>query len=582
VPLAGAVMLVSFATLVSACVFPIPLPGSPVPTFSFSLSEPEPVSGEFTVTATAQNFNPAKVDFRVGRFNSTPVIDSTPPFSVTVDSDELGSGPHRVFAIGADDNYAVMESVVVEVVGRPNIVFVLTDDLDDTWSPYWDALPQTRALIADRGVTFTNSFAPDPICCPARAMILTGKYPHNNGVYDNSAPDGGYAAFVGAADQDTVATRLQAAGYTTGFVGKYLNGYDGVQVPPGWSDWFGLFGTFYDGYTYSANHNGAILTYGSGASDYQTDVLARQGLAFLDATEANDAKPFFLHLTPSAPHAPLAPAPRHASNAFTDDPLPARPNFNESDVSDKPMWLRDGVDPLSAQQINDFTVQYRKRLGTLLAVDEMVKGIVEKLEANGELDNTVLIFASDNGYNLGAHRLANKMAPYEESIRVPLAVAGPGVRNGVDGRIVTHTDFAPTILDLAGLPFDDLDGRSFVPLLHGDATPWRSDFLLEFHGTYTAFYNLDTFAQIQLLIAGGHSVAYVPSYRAVRNEQWLWVEWYRGVGHEYELYDVVNDPFQLVNLVATPEGSAQYAAVAAQLQARLEQLSTCVGSSCRN
>jgi N-acetylglucosamine-6-sulfatase len=466
----------------------------------------------------------------------------------------------------------------------PNVVFLLVDDLDETSSPYWDALPQTRALIADRGLTFTNAFVTDPICCPARATILSGKYPHNTGVYDNSPPDGGAAAFVGAPEKESVGVRLKAAGYTTAFLGKYLNGYEEnpQHVPPGWYEWFGLAGTFNDGYTYKVNHNGSLESYGKDPDDYQTDVLSEQAVRFLDRAEADDARPFFLFLSTSAPHGNFPPAPRHTDHVFADDPLPTRPNLNEEDVSDKPSWLRDGVAPLDQSKLDRLTALHAKMMGSLLAVDDMVASVASALEEHGELDRTVLVFTSDNGYNLGAHRLRHKMVPYDESLRVPLAISGPGVPTGVEDRFVTNADFVPTLLDLAGAEVtDDLDGRSLVPLFEGTADRWRTDFLVEFRGTYDPFYRLDTRRDVDRILASGGSVTLVPTYRALRTDRRLYVEWYGGDDHEYEFYDVSEDPYQLENLLATPGAANSHRAEVAELHARLEELSECSGVSCR-
>ena len=184
---------------------------------------------------------------------------------------------------------------------------------------------------------------------------------------------------------------------------------------------------------------------------------------------------------------------------------------------------------------------------------------------------------SDNGYHLGAHRLEEKMSPYEESIRIPFAIAGPGVPAQVDDRFVSQIDIAPTLLDLALAPHDDLDGESLVPLFSG--TPvWRTDQLIEYHGTSNVI-PLDTLADVQAAIAEGHAMR-IPTYRALRTTDWLYVEWYGGAVHEYELYDMNLDPFQLVNLVATPQGAIDHAATTATLQVRLEELAACSGPTC--
>lgn len=457
-------------------------------------------------------------------------------------------------------------------------MFVLVDDLDQTGGPYWNALPKTRALIADRGVRFTNAFATNPLCCPARATILTGMYPHNTRVWSE------YSESIGGAEDKTLGVRLEQAGYTTAFAGKYLNGYetDPSRIPPGWDEWFGLAGQFLDGYAYQANHNGTLESFGTGQRSYETDVLSREALTFVDGTEADDTKPFFLFLSPSAPHWPIAPARRHTNNPFADDALPKRPNFDEDDVSDKPMWIRDGVPQLDAAAVANETERYRRSMGSLFAVDDMVANLAARLRANGELANTVFVFTSDNGYNRGAHRLREKDAPYEESIRVPMTISGPGIRHVTERRLVTHPDLAATLFDLAGVPIpSDVDGRSLVPLLHGAKTKWRKDFLVEFHGTYGGLSLLDTRQDVVNALAGPGLGGLVPTYRALRTRDQVYIEWYGGAEHDYELYDLRKDPYQLENLVATPEGAARYEATTARLQARLEQLAACSGSSCR-
>jgi arylsulfatase A-like enzyme len=461
---------------------------------------------------------------------------------------------------------------------RPNIVFVLVDDLDETGGPYWKAMPKTRALVADRGTVFTNAFATNPLCCPARATILTGQYTHNNGVWSV------YEQSIGDAEQRTLAVRLGDAGYTTGFAGKYLNGYERRpdRVPPGWDEWFGLAGRFLGGYGYEANHNGTIETFGRAKRDYQTDVLTREALSFIDDTEADDAQPFFLHLTPSAGHWPMRPARRHTDNRFADDPLPRRPNFDEADIADKPLWLRDGVPSLDAAAVENETERYRRAMGSLLAVDDMVDAVARRLRALGELEDTIFVFSSDNGYNRGAHRLREKAAPYDESTRVPLAIAGPGIDQGTVRRLVGHVDYAPTLLELAGVEIpDDVDGQSFVSLLRGDDAPVRRDLLVEFRGEYGGLVLLDTRQDVENALAAEGLGRLTPTYRAIRTIRWLYVEWYAGDAHEYELYDLRADPYQLENLLAQPEATAEHAQITARLQARLEQLATCAGASCR-
>ena len=241
------------------CVFPRPPAGQPIPDIVVSSDKPDPVSGILTLTAAPVNFTPTEVEFRLDTNGGPPLsVDDTAPYSVTIDAATVAAGAHTVWVRATDGTYTVFQ--VRPFVTRPNFVVVLVDDMDARIMPLWDALPKTKAAIGDRGTTFTNAFAPDPLCCPARASLLTGKYPHNTGVLDLAD----YHEFVGGAENDTFATRLHAAGYRTGFAGKYLNGYDKdpVLVPPGWDEWFGLAGDgMYRGYGYEREpqrHHGVV------------------------------------------------------------------------------------------------------------------------------------------------------------------------------------------------------------------------------------------------------------------------------------------------------------------------------------
>ncbi|CAI7974351.1 N-acetylglucosamine-6-sulfatase [Frankia sp. Hr75.2] len=472
---------------------------------------------------------------------------------------------------------------------QPNFVFILADDLDQTTSPSWEAMPQTAALIRDTGLTFTDGFAPTPICCPARGTILTGKYGHNTGVLTNAGDVGGWATFAGNGNEDhTFAKYLSDGGYRTGLAGKYMNGIedDPTHIPPGWSEWYGsVDNNFYTGYNYTLNENGTLVQYGGteDPANYSTDVVATKSTDFIRRAAADDS-PFFWYAASTAPHLPLPPAPRHADNPFADATAPRTPNYDEPDVSDKPWWLQESAQERSARvaAIND--TDYQDRMGSLYALDEMVAGIVQTLRDTGELDNTYLVFTSDNGYNLGSHRLTQKMAPYEESIRVPLVVAGPGVTVGTDDHMVALIDLAPTFLDLAGVPIPaDIDGQSLAPLLHGESpTSWRTDLLGQYAGP--GIDGQDGVVQEQVENITGVFLD-LPPWSALRTEDYLYVRWYdvdrAPRVHERELYDLTADPYQLTNLLATPQGKTENATLVAELDARLDTLTTCSGASCR-
>ncbi|MGL5852400.1 MAG: sulfatase/phosphatase domain-containing protein, partial [Phycicoccus sp.] len=251
-------------------------------------------------------------------------------------------------------------------------------------------------------------------------------------------------------------------------------------------------------------------------------------------------------------------------------------------VSDKPTWLRESAEDRSQTVEEQLDTDHQKRMGSLLAVDDMVVDIVDALERTGQRENTYLMFLSDNGYNMGAHRLWQKQAPYEESLRVPLVVSGPGVHAGQEDRMAVMTDVAPTILELAGQPVpEDVDGRSLAPLLRGEEpADWRTDFF----GQYVSDGTTTSDGVMQEMPDDTENTEEnpidIPAWRGVRTEQYTYVEWQDGTG-DRELYDLHQDPYQLTNLISTAEGQEQYADVVDGLAARTEELSTCSGASCR-
>ncbi|WP_280452941.1 sulfatase family protein [Nocardia cyriacigeorgica] len=474
------------------------------------------------------------------------------------------------------------------VDARPNVVVILADDLDATTTPVWEAMPRTAALIRDRGMEFTDSFAPMPICCAARSSLLTGQYGHNTGVLTNAGPVGGFESFRDNGNEDhTIATVLHDAGYRTGMAGKYLNGLenDPGHIPPGWDDWnAGVDNFLYSGYNYTLNENGTLVKYGVTPADYQTDVIARKSNEFITAASAS-GQPFFWYAASTAPHFPIPPAPRHILDTRPTI-APRSPNYQETDVSDKPSWLVDTAAARAATIAATNDIDYTNRIGALKALDEMVAGIVDTLAATGELDNTYLVFTSDNGYSLGAHRLTQKMAPYEESMRVPLAITGPGIAPGRSDAMALTIDLAPTLFDWAGIDTPGhVDGRSLVPALAGDNTGWRTDFLAEYGGAGSD--GRDGIRQEQ--VPGTQTPAIyaldMPSWTAIRTGRYLYVRWYERErpleDREYELYDLHTDPYQLTNLLATDQGRAANAQIVDGLDRRLAELSSCTSHSCR-
>src|SRR5215212_8517512 len=361
---------------------------------------------------------------------------------------------------------------------QPNIIFVLTDDLNYASI---EQMPEISSLMSEEGLTFEQAFVSHPVCCPSRATILTGLYSHNHNVISNNYPSGGFQKFVDEGhEENSIAVGLQQTGYQTAFFGKYLNQYpagDPTHIPPGWDEWYGKLNgqRLYD---YDVNENGEVVSYGSETEDFFTDVLSRQATDFVRRTAPED-QPFFAYVAPTAPHGPATPAERH-EGAFAEEEVPRPPSYDEEDVSDKPSPVS-GAERISEEETSNIDDYYRQRLESMLAVDEMVGSLVDELEAAGELDNTYLFFTSDNGWFGGEHRIrSGKNRPYEESARVPLFLRGPGVAAGVKTEKLTlNTDFIPTFAELAGATFP-ADGRSLVPLLQGEEpSSWRSSILLE-------------------------------------------------------------------------------------------------------
>jgi arylsulfatase A-like enzyme len=437
----------------------------------------------------------------------------------------------------------------------PNILFILSDDEDLSIHP---AMPRVKQLIEDQGTVFENFFVPYPLCCPSRAAILRGQYPHNTHVLGNLPPQGGFLTFRRLKrEQSTIATWLQAAGYRTAFYGKYLNGYTETDAPPpGWDEWHAGNNDSYFNVDYKLNENGKVQAYGDAPEDYLTDLIANRAAEHIRRFSA-EGRPFFLYVSPFSPHSPYNPATRH-TNLFQDAQLPRPPSFDEEDVSDKPGFIQE-LPRIRNDQIDEIEAHYRRRLQCLQSVDELVETLVRTLEEAGELDNTYLIYTSDNGFHLGLHRMIEgKDTAYEEDIRVPFAVRGPGIPSGRRiGAMALTIDLAPTFATWAGIEASDfVDGRSLVPLLRDPSIPWRNSFIIQRLG-------LESDEQLKPANA-----------LAVRTGKYTYVAYNNG---EQELYDVELDPYQLDSI----EPAADAALIDA-LATRLTELSACRGQECRD
>ncbi len=456
----------------------------------------------------------------------------------------------------------------------PNIVVFLTDDQT---VDQMEIMAQTRTLLADRGVTFTQSFVNVPLCCPSRATLLTGQHASTHGVLTNAGASGGFATF---ADQEhTLATGLEQAGYQTLFVGRYLNGYGLTSrlrvVPPGWTDFHALVApsdTLYVEPT--VFDNGELVSYGE--DDYSTDLITERALAGIERALGSGG-PIFALVGYPAPHSqaglsvegysiftferdiadrfpggphPALPAPRHRGT-LADHPVPLRPSFDEDDVSDKPAFLqRRPMAPGARQEVEDY---YRAGLESLLSVDESIAAIVDRFERS-DVGDTYFIFTSDNGVLHGEHRIFGfKYLPYEETVRVPLIVSGPDVATDeMVSAVVSNVDLAPTIFELAGVePNRPSEGRSLLGLMTGAEEQWGRAVLLE----------------------GFEFRPGSPPYRGVHTGESVYIEWLTG---ETELYDLVADPYQLDNLADRPAA----ADLLARNQTLLRRFDACTGAAC--
>jgi N-acetylglucosamine-6-sulfatase len=466
--------------------------------------------------------------------------------------------------------------------GKPNIILILTDD-QDLMLQSVDYMPNVKALLADQGATFTNFFVPLSLCCPSRTGILRGQYPHNHKIWANEPPDGGFQkAYADNLEQDTIATALERAGYKTFFFGKYLNGYPAsvsqTYVPPGWDDWYSpVAGDPYGEYNYTLNSDGTLVSHGSAPSDYLTDVMSAEAVNFIRTTAAQPTHPpFFMHLTPFAPHRPSTPAPRHAA-LFPGVHAPRTPSFNEGDVSDKPAYIQ-ALPLLTDSDIQAIDAEYRLRLQSLQAVDDMLGAIVNELQAKGLLADTYIFFASDNGYHMGQHRFpAGKYTPYETDIRVPLVVRGPGVLPAIQiDQFASNVDLAPTIADLAGVSLaTNPDGRSLGPLLKGQSpADWRQAVLIEqMRGAVSPQEPVLRDRQFEPPDTADLVLGNVyPGHAGYRSSTYKYVEYDTG---ERELYYLGVDPDEMNNLV----GSADPLFLSSA-SLYLAELKSCVGGGC--
>lgn len=489
------------------------------------------ISGIKILTADAgDNIGVTGVRFKVDGVN-LGTEDTTFPFARNLDSTTLADGTHTISATVRDKkNKTATNSITITVDNsqintRKNVVIINTDD------QRWDAMgptymPLTNALFANSTVKFNNMTVSNPVCCPSRASLFNGLYAHNHKVMTVS---------LGTSfdDRETLATWAENAGYRTGLIGKYMVAYlDKLSqyVPRGWTEWqaFAKPGNLFSNYT--LNQNGLLVNYGTGDQNYSTNVLAAKAVSFIETTPSS--QPFLLYFTPSAPHAPAIPA-LSEKGKFNGIAPWRPPSYNEADVSDKPAWARKLPLMSAAKQASVDSLR-QNQLEASLSVDKAVQDIFDALTRTGRIDDTIVVYTSDNGKSWGEHRWDDKECPWEECIRVPLWIRLPGIVSNTNDDLVQNIDLVPTITELLNLtPTRTYDGKSLVNILQGQqTTPLRSELFMEFGG-----------------VKDGTRTVVESGFNAVRDNQYTYAEYANG---DRELYDLIADPYQLENIINDP------------------------------
>lgn len=479
----------------------------------------------------------------------------------------------------------------------PNIVFILTDD-QDIFLGGLTPMKKTEQLIGQHGITFDNMFVTSPLCCPSRSSILTGQYVHNHHARNNSLSGGcSSAGWQQGPEQHSVSTYMKKMGYKTFFGGKYLNQYGDAKVggpehvPPGWDEWYGLVGNS-KYYNYTLSVNGKAEEHGqSYDTDYLTDLLKRQAVNFLK-NQSGASTPFFMMVSTPACHSPFTAAPQYKNN-FNSSKAPRTPAFNAAGGPTKHWLIRSAPHPMEESSITDLDGYFRDRWRTLLSVDDLVEQVISTLDTEKLLENTYVIFSSDNGFHLGQFSLPqDKRQLYEFDVRVPFMIRGPGVMvNKTLKNPILNIDIAPTIVELGGgkAP-QSMDGRSILPLLKSNmksdqetaTVDWRKDFLVQHYGEGAL-----KVPGCPHLSSGVYNCwpncvcedAWNNTYSCVRSvsssEDMMYCE-FKDREAFVELYDVKKDPHQLKNMYK--DVSPKFLAAKHQ---RLVDLVLCAGDSCR-
>ncbi|KAF4975790.1 hypothetical protein FZEAL_7471 [Fusarium zealandicum] len=463
---------------------------------------------------------------------------------------------------------------------KPNIVFLMTDDQDRLLGSM-DYMPVLQKEMVAKGTQFTQHYTTTAQCCPSRVSLLRGQAAHNTNVTNVMSPGGNYDKFVVAGhNDDYLPMWLKKAGYNVEYIGKFLNGHNILNYNPGPKGWDHV-DNLIEPYTLAVN-NVVMSANGDTPISYpgfhQTDVVRAKA----------QEEPFFLTLTPTSPHTDTSvgdtvPCQRHM-NLFTNVTAPRSPNYNPSDEIQKTAGGYIGTLPLLEGRNISFTDHHqRSRLQSLIGIDEMLEDILSLLEKKGVLENTYVVFTSDNGYHLGSHRmLAGKTTSYAEDTNLPLVVRGPGVSSGISSSLPgTHLDLAMTFLDIAGLPKNEyppfLDGRSLLPQWHKPTMEYPG----QGQGNAQEVMNVEYW--------GGHRFDTLDaqiypnnSYKSLRivGEEFAFLYNHWCYTNEQELYNTVDDPYEIHNLLHNPE--AQVLRLADRLNAMLLVTKSCAEDTCRD
>ena len=432
-----------------------------------------------------------------------------------------------------------------------NAVFILSDDHRyDVMSFLGHPWVETPAMdsLAEEGVYFKNAMVTTSLCSPSRASILTGQYMHNHGVVDNNVltPEG--TVFF--------PQYLQAAGYQTGYFGKWHMGGHSDAPRPGFDRWVSFRG---QGHYYPPEHLKKWSLNVDGESvpqeGYITDELTDYALDWLNGSIKGSDKPFFMYLSHKGVHGMFHPAERHAGR-YRDKKLPIPKTMANSpeNYKDKPMWLKNqrnswhGVE-FAYHEDTDIEEHYRLYCEALLSVDESIARVRQWLAENGLAENTLVMYMGDNGFQWGEHGLIDKRTAYEASMRVPLVGVCPGrwKPGTVLEQVVANIDIGPTILEAAGRQTPEhMDGRSFLRLASGElpAKDWRENLLYEYYWEYN-------FPQ-------------TPTTFALRAQRYKFIQ-YHGIWDLDELYDLEADPLEEHNLIFDPDQQSRIKAMRADL-----------------